>query len=167
MVKPNTGTNAIDLYRLAVTLDEFPQNDHEATAPVDQLQFGTSVRAGLKAGVQLGYFSNYVWAFSVSEIEQFLLSGMGTIIMGTVWKRGMANTNEEGILEVSGRDEGGHCWDITGINTTRGLVRCQNSWGRAWGDNGRFWLSLENLEILLNEDGEAAVPTEIKLPKAA
>jgi hypothetical protein len=121
----------------------------------------------MKAAQQLGYISNYVWAFTVPEIERFLLSGLGTVVMGTVWKTGMKDTTDEGILKVEGRDDGGHCWDITGINTVRGLVRCQNSWGRGWGDNGRFWLPLESLEILLNEDGEAAIPTEVKLPKAA
>src|SRR5688572_18696821 len=35
-------------YRGIIGMDEFPENDFEVTAPDDQLQFGTTIRAGAK-----------------------------------------------------------------------------------------------------------------------
>ena len=164
MVKPTIGPNGYDIYRIAVTLDEFPENDHEAKfQDTKHLQFGTSVRAGMKALQQLGYISNYVWATSVDEIVQFLLMGFGTVIMGTTWKSNMLEPDNHDMIHARGQDVGGHCYELTGVNTTREVVRVQNSWGPTWADHGRAWLSIKDLETLLAEDGEAVVPTEIKI----
>jgi C1A family cysteine protease len=49
---------------------------------------------------------------------------------------------------------------IDGVNTKTELFRWPNSWGTRWARNGYAWLTFKDVERLLQEDGEAAAPTE-------
>src|SRR5690349_13432585 len=63
------GLGAFDIYRAAVLLDEFRQNDREARIEdPDQLQHGTSVRAGAKAMLAAGYIGEYRWAYDAATV---------------------------------------------------------------------------------------------------
>jgi len=42
----------------------------------------------------------------------------------------------------------------------RRAFRAINSWGRSWGQNGRFWIRQDDLMLLLQEDGEACAAVE-------
>lgn len=161
-----------DLYRKIVLLDEFPGNDKEATAPDSGLQSGTSVRAGLKAGQQLGCFPTYLWAQSVDDVRAWHLAGFGGVVLGLNWKSSMMDTDNEGFIRYTGSVEGGHCVASTGWTDTikhRGkltkAIRIQNSWALPWGDkgSGRAWMAVEDFAQALADQGEAGAPTEIKV----
>jgi hypothetical protein len=61
-------------YRQIVAVDEFTDNDHEVTGPDANLQSGTTVRAGAKTLVTLGYASSYLWAESAGSADEGLVS---------------------------------------------------------------------------------------------
>lgn len=156
-----------DLYRKIVGVDEWAENDVEATAPDSQLQSGTSVRAGAKTLVSMGYAQNYLWAESAGDVRAWMLAGFGGVVMGTTWRSGMMRTDAEGFVSFSGSDVGGHAYYINGWNDRVlhngkriAAARGQNSWGRAWGQSGRFWIAMEDLEKAIADRGEACALTE-------
>ena len=159
-----------DFYRRIVQVDEWSDNDWEATAPDASLQSGTSVRAGAKVLVSMGYARNYLWAESAEDCRAWILAGFGGITIGVSWRSGMMNVDASGFVSNTGSNQGGHCVYINGFNdrsNRNGRVvqafRGQNSWGRSWGQNGRFWLTYDDLEALIAENGEAAALTEIRV----
>jgi len=159
-----------DLYRQIVTLDEWPENDREATGPDEALQSGTSVRAGIKAVQQLGYVQSYLWAQSVEDIRAWHLAGFGGVILGLNWHDGMMEPDRYGFIHATGAPVGGHCIVSTGWNDAAKFegrripaIRLQQSWGRSWGDEGRCWLSASDLGLLFAARGEAAAVTETRV----
>ena len=148
-----------DLYRKAVLLDEFEDNDAEATAADDQLQSGTTVRAGLKALQALGHVEQYLWAESVDDVRAWHLMGFGGIILGVNWYAGMMATDSFGFIHKTGTILGGHCVHSLGWSDDickGGAVRLKQSWGINWGQSGYAWLTAADLAALLAEDGSEA-----------
>lgn len=155
-----------DIYRLAVGLDEWKDNDNEAKLPNgdEGLSSGTSVRAGAEAVTKLGYLNSYVWSFDAQPVVEWLQS-KGPVVGGFTWYTSMDDVSPEGIVRITptARPDGGHCFCIRGVNTTRDLVLCTNSWGDDWGKSGEFWLPIRDLERLIHEDGEACSAVQQKL----
>jgi hypothetical protein len=143
------------LYREAILLDEWPENDWEATAPMDRLQFGTSVRAGMKALQARGLVSEYLWAWDLATAVDWVHRS-GPIVLGTNWYYGMDQPDEKGVVRVSGGLAGGHCYVWDGVYLPGERGRFLNSW-----DWHVFWMSFADVERLILEDGEAAMATEI------
>jgi hypothetical protein len=166
-----------DFYRKIVKDDEWSDNDHEATAPVEQLQSGTSVRASLEQLRKDGLVKQYLWARTVADIRAWHLAGFGGTILGLPWKTGMFDADTTGFINATGVVEGGHCVSTTGWNDRvrrNGkyvrAVRIQQSWQLPWGDggDGRAWLLEDDLAKLLADQGEAAAPTQVRvIPLAA
>lgn len=151
---------ALSLYRQAVLVDEWPENDGEATLPTDQLQSGTSVRAGAKAVQAGGFLAEYGWAWDVDTAANWICS-QGPLVIGVEWFSGMFDVGGDGFIRISGDVVGGHCLCILGWSETRGAARLLNSWG-SWGENGRAWISGEDLARLLHEGGECCSALEIR-----
>lgn len=141
------------LYAEAQKVDEWPGEDYE----------GTSVRAGAKALQDRGLVESYHWAWDAETVLQAVLT-TGPVVMGTNWYDSMFDTDAQGMVRISGAIAGGHAWLIDGASRYRGVVRAKNSWGRDWGRRGFFWLSMETLERLIHEDGEAALAIEVRAP---
>lgn len=152
-----------DLYRLAVQLDEFDDNDAEAKSADADLQMGTSVRGGVKALQQQGHIQSYVWARSADEMAQWLLTGHGTVILGTDWEYGMTELDHSFYARVIGGVQGGHSYLCIGYNRITRAFRCLNSWGPDWGQKGRFWITYDDMQTLLDRNGEACAAVEQKV----
>lgn len=155
--------NPYQLYRELILLDEWYDNDHEASAADDsQLLGGSSVRAGAKAMQARGLIGEYLWAWDLETAVRWLLT-KGPLVLGTNWYDSFYAPDDEGVLELLPYTSvvGGHAFIADGINVDKGLVRCLNSWGPNWGRNGAFYLPLELLERLIAEDGEACMATEL------
>jgi C1A family cysteine protease len=125
---------------------------------------GTSVRAGAKYLQELGYVGEYLWAFNSTDVTNWLLSGKGPIVLGTVWYNSMFYPDEKGIVPVHPESggAGGHAYLVVGANLDKGMIRIVNSWGTGWGQNGRAWIKLTDLDKLLQQQGEACTAIEIR-----
>ncbi len=125
---------------------------------------GTSVRAGAKVLQRMGRVDTYLWAFTVADIANWLLSGKGPVVFGTRWYKGMFKPDSQGIVHVDPQSgtAGGHAYLCLGYNSRTRMFRFQNSWGTNWGQSGRFWMSADDVEILLQSRGEACTAIEIR-----
>lgn len=156
-----------DLYRKIVQVDEFSDNDAEATAPDAQLQLGTSVRAGAKYLQSAGHIKQYLWAESVEDIRAWQLAGFGGIVLGINWTEQMFEPDHQGVIRYTGSVVGGHCIKTRGWKdnfeyqgSTVRACRIQNSWGTSWGDHGFAWIIEKDLVQLLADQGEACAAVE-------
>jgi hypothetical protein len=155
-----------DLYRWAILNDEWTENDNDGTA----MQMGTSVRAGMKALRHYGLLSAYAFAFTIDDF----LDGMMVqpLVLGVDWYNHWWQVNDKtGVLPPIGTASiaGGHCVLCDTIDWKRGLAFGPQSWGYAFGKlnkdgsrNGRWGMTLETIEQLLNNGGEAATSVETR-----
>jgi C1A family cysteine protease len=149
------------VYKEVQKLDEWPGEDYD----------GTSVRAMMKWLKDHGYITEYKWAFDCETVVNHVLA-FGPLEMGTIWDEGMSQPDRYGYIAPNrdDSDDEGHAWTIVGADRERihrptgrvGAVRMINSWGTGWGDNGRAWITFEDLDRLIKAEGEAAVAMEIK-----
>lgn len=155
------------IYDLATTLDGWPENDHD-------VQAGTSVLAGVKALVKLGYATgHYDWIYDAQTALRWLAGRRadgsyvgGPLIIGVSWYDSMFTPDRRGFVSIAPGSPvaGGHCLEVDEGDAEHGYVGGPNSWGFEWGENGRWKMSLETFDRLLKEDGEAVVLTEQRLP---
>lgn len=126
---------------------------------------GTSTLAGLKVFRDLGFFTEFRWAFNVWEAI-IGLGRNGPALVGSWWHEGMYEPDAEGFVEPTGQAVGGHLWMVSEVNVTGvedwrdGYVTIRNSWGY-WGGRagcapGEAKLRIRDFEKLLEDDGECA-----------
>jgi hypothetical protein len=154
IVKDVDKWTAHSIYRWAQDNDEWPGSDYS----------GTSVLAGAKAGVDRGVYKSYAWSHSAAELA-VVVSRKGPVVLGIDWYRGMYDTMN-GYIEVAGDIVGGHAILCRGYSTNRHAFLLHNSWGWDWGVNGTAWLRESDLQILLNQGGEACLPLRTKYTDA-
>ncbi|MEJ7829408.1 MAG: C1 family peptidase [Segetibacter sp.] len=140
-----------ELYRICQELDEWPGSAYE----------GTSVRAGAKALLSQGLIKEYLWTWNVEELAQAIIK-VGPVVVGTNWYRDMSKPIK-GIAKPTGMLDGGHAYLINGVNINKGMFRLKNSWGRGYGKNGNAYISFEDIQTLLNQDGECCLAIEAKI----
>lgn len=138
---------ASKLYQLAQRYDEWPGESYE----------GSSVLGGMKGATELGYYREYRWAFGFDDAV-LSLGHHGPVVLGINWYGTMFEPDLEGRLHVSGSVAGGHAILANRVDVRRERVWLANSWGVGWGLNGGAWLSFDDLDRLLHEDGECCVP---------
>lgn len=139
------------VYREAQKVDEWPGEDYD----------GTSVRAGAKVLQAMGIISEYRWAWDVGTLINSVLT-LGPAVVGTNWYRYMFLPDANGLIKVGGQLDGGHCYVVNGVNTKTKLFRIKNSWNQKWGIKGRAYISFEDMERLISEDGEICLAVESK-----
>jgi hypothetical protein len=148
--EPNKFANYI--YREAQKIDQWPGEDYE----------GTSVLAGAKIMSRYNVIHQYRWAFGINDVVNALMS-QGPVVLGINWYSGMYSA-PHGKLEVFGNHVGGHCILAIGYNPSsqefdgKETIILQNSWGESWGNHGVAEMTVEALDKLLKEGGEACVP---------
>lgn len=140
--------DALQVYHLAQTLDPWQGESYS----------GTSVLAGVKAVQQLhpGKISSYRWAFGLNDVLA-TLSYLGPVVLGISWHSSMFRPDASGLVTLNGDVAGGHAILANGINLRTRQVRLHNSWGSNWGKNGECFISFEDLDKLLKDQGEACV----------
>lgn len=141
-------TQAIDLYAEATELDEFP----ETYPPTDDGSSGLGVA---KALVKKGIISAYDHAFDL----QALLTALQTtpVLFGINWYESMFNCSPNGTVEISGAIAGGHELVIDAVFMEAQKIRLANSWTPTWGDGGCFFLTFDQTDRLLAEQGDAII----------
>lgn len=147
-VVPNVDTAlAHRIYKRAQTIDEWPGEEYS----------GTSVLAGAKAVQELGHLSEYRWAFGVEDVLA-TIAWHGPVVLGVKWYYQMYYPDGQGYIALQGQVVGGHAILAVGYDHENREVWLQNSWGADWGQNGLCRLTVEHLDALLQDDGEACVP---------
>lgn len=142
------------IYWEAQKIDEWTGGDYPGANPQYE---GTSVLAGVKAVKNLGYISEYRWAFGLEDLV-LAVGRKGPAVLGLNWYEGMFDVHSCGYIHVTGELMGGHAILCKGVNVTDKYFVLHNSWGSSWGTNGDAKISWDEMEMLLHEDGEAVVP---------
>jgi hypothetical protein len=149
------------LYRQCQKIDEWPGEDYD----------GTSVRAGAKILRSRGVLSSYYFAHDIESVKLNVLE-RGPVVLGTTWYRSMFRPRKYDdrtyVCEVdeSSGSGGGHAYLLNGINLDKeiggetGFFRLKNSWGRDWAFEGRCFISIADVEKLLEDGGEMCIATE-------
>lgn len=154
------------IYWPAQRIDEFAGGAYPGAKP--QME-GTSVRAGVKAAKALGYYGEYRFARSETELA-LALAQYGPVIIGVNWYRGMFRPDSRGFLNTTGGVQGGHCVLVIGLKITApgaGYYTIYNSWGPGWGLNGTARIRRSTMARLLAERGDACVIVERFTPATA
>jgi Papain family cysteine protease len=140
------------IYKLAQKLDPWPGEDYE----------GTSVLAGIKAVISRypKVYSEYRWAFGLQDVLE-TIAYRGPVVLGINWYDGMIDPDDKGVIKPTGPVVGGHAILAKGISVKNKVVCLHNSWGQDWGNHGDCFISFNDLDKLLKEDGEACIPTRI------
>lgn len=157
---PILQTDFAALYHECQRVDEWPG------PPPDY--DGTSVRALMKVLKSRGHVSEYRWTWSAGMAVDHVLA-VGPMVVGTTWTEGMFEPDRHGFIRPTGFPAGGHAYLLIGAHRekecpdgSRGAVRIVNSWGAGWGQQGRAWLSIADLDGLMRDHGEAATAIEVR-----
>lgn len=127
---------------------------------------GTSVLSGLKIAVDLGFYSGYRWTFNMDDHVRGVVNE-GPAVVGIEMTDGMMSTDNAGLMRDIGSEVGGHCMAWIGALFGHRLTRAHRkmdlavlaqSWGLDYGDHGRVYMELGELENRLNAGGEVAHP---------
>lgn len=188
-VKGLTFDIARDRYWEMQRQDEWPGGSYPGANPRYE---GTSVLAGAKVMQSLGFFSEYRWAFNIDDCLK-ALANEGPVVFGIPWLNSMFRTREDGTMDTSGRQAGGHAimgrgvtvprqgtatitfpsGRVVKLKTSEPVVRLRNTWvdgpngqGGNWGIDGECLLLASQVEQLAFRSGwgEVCIPIGRKIP---
>lgn len=154
-----TNETARQTYFQAQNLDSWPGGAYPGASPFYE---GTSVLAGAKAVMAQGKIKEYRWAFT-TENALLAIGHQGPGILGCWWYEGMSNPDEKGFIRPTGRRLGGHAIVVRGVSVKNKTVRLSNSWGTNWGVGGDCFMTWDDFDKILKDDGEFCIPvTRVK-----
>ena len=142
--------DAITLYELETRLEgqPYPPNDP-----------GGSGLEVCKAAKQLGWISAYKHAFGVEHALRALV--LRPVITGISWFTSFDSPAPTGLVAIAdgATIRGGHEVVADQIDAENKLVWFWNSWGKSYGVEGRFCMSFDTWDQLLQQKGDVTVPT--------
>jgi hypothetical protein len=156
--RPVDESLAVDLYKVATTLDNVP-----GSYPPDDT--GSSGLGAAKALKAWGLAAGYTHAFSLTALKSALQTGPA--MLGVVWLNSMFDPGADGTLPVDRKSglAGGH--EIVCSGWDGGRFRLDNSWGASWGDRGSCWVAEADMQWLLSQQGDVTVPALVSAPQPA
>jgi len=139
---------AVGVYSAATQIDDYPGS----YPPQDTGSDGLSVAKVLK---KRNLISGYQHAFSLEA----LLSALAKqpVIVGTQWHQDMFNPAADGRLSVTGKVAGGHEYCLDELDVENKRIWIQNSWGDTWGQQGRAYLTWDDMKTLLSSQGDCTI----------
>jgi C1A family cysteine protease len=83
----------------------------------------------------------------------------------------MSYIDEFGYARFTGTNYGGHAYLIRGgnrlardpVTRTLGKGKLRNSWGDVYGEGGEAWITYKDIQALIDDYGEMALPIELKV----
>jgi len=150
-----------------LTFDDNTSRDmyHEFTASDDYAgtwppeDTGSDGLTAAKVCVKRGYISDYTHTFSTKDALVAL--GDTPLITGINWYSSMDTPSSDGEVRVTSQAfvRGGHEIEGSEIDVDNKRVWFWNSWGEGFGLGGRFWMSFDTWDRLLNEQGDVTIFT--------
>lgn len=145
-------TDAVTLYELETKLEgkPYPPNDP-----------GGSGLMVCKAATQLGMITSYKHAFGIQHALEALVER--PVITGINWYSSFDRPDPQtGLVELTADAtvRGGHEIVADGIDADNQLVWFWNSWGTQFGLGGRFCMTFDTWDRLLQEQGDVTVPVK-------
>lgn len=135
--------------------DETANDEFAGSYPPDDT--GSSGLASAKTVQRSGEGGAYRWRFDGARGVVTEVMAGNVVSVGTRWEYDMFNPDSEGRVHFGGGVAGGHQWVARGYWRSRRWVlgRC---W---WGEFRDFWISLDDLDNLLADDGDAHVQARV------
>lgn len=121
---------------------------------------GSNVRSGALALRNRGRLAAFAFAQNTAEIDPWI-NANGPVVVGTTWTNDMFNPDADGFVKPTGGRAGGHCYLMLERLDDQDAYVFQNSWGAAWGLNGRFKIKRGDFDSLLQDQGEACCAAEL------
>lgn len=119
---------------------------------------GTSLLAGLQELKDRGKLKEYRWAFGEEDLA-LSVGHLGPAVIGVAWYESMYHPHPRtNYIVPAGRKVGGHAILVAGFDPYKQRYKLWNSWGKDYGINGWAYLSRSDMQRLLSENGEAAIP---------
>ena len=147
--KRYTEKDAVSLYELETKLEgqPYPPNDP-----------GGSGLMVCKAARQLGWITGYHHAFGIEHALHALV--LRPVITGVNWYSSFDTPDATGLVSIASdaKVRGGHEVVADGIDAPNKLVWFWNSWGKSYAQGGRFCMSFDTWDQLLQEQGDVTVP---------
>ena len=145
-----TEANAVRVYELETKMEgkPYPPNDP-----------GGSGLMVCKAAKQLGMISSYLHAFGVQHALEALV--IRPVITGINWYTSFDTPDAQtGLVAIApgATVRGGHEIVADGIDADNQLVWFWNSWGTVFAQGGRFCMSFDTWDQLLQQQGDVTVP---------
>lgn len=170
-----TDDDCRELYFAIQRRDQWDGGEYPGATPV---MSGTAILDGMLELRDRGEIDSFYWIGAGSQTPVAdawdVLTKIGGIQLGIPWLESMFEPRPSGKLEVdfSSGEAGGHAiWALTGRLTTltgeggkrRRYAVLHQTWGSDWGVEfyglgGFCYLDLDDLGLLLERDGEGAVP---------
>lgn len=128
------------LYIGAQTRDEWWQTPHDGSSP----------QGGYGFLLEYGWIDRVEYTSAVTDVARFIQTE-GPVTLATEWTYSMYYTDETGALLTGGIIAGYHmftCYEYSRITNQFG---CQNTWGEAFMDKGKFKLSWKGMDFLLTD----------------
>lgn len=147
------------IYHEAQKVDPWDGGAYEGATPFYE---GTSVLAGAQTVKAMGKMDEYRWAFSTND-ALVAISRRGPGILGCYWYEGMMTPDAKGFIRPTGRIMGGHAIVVRGVNVRNKTVRLSNSWGKDWGKDGDCFMTWDDFNTVLHNDGEFCIPVKRSL----
>lgn len=148
-LKTADGPSADEIYQKAKQIDGHPEIN------------GSTVRAGVQALNSFGRIRSYVFAQSLNDVIQWLLTH-GPVVTGLPWFDGMFQVDQQGFVWPRGNLAGGHAFVIYGFDANFYAI---SSWGTNFGINhdSKFLLRPDVFDMLMHMGGEACSAVERKV----
>lgn len=152
---------------------EFAEKLYTKTVEIDVAEgrnfggAGATLLAGMKAGVEFGYYTSYYWAFGIDDVIDCIVR-QGPILLGIPWYESMSNPDSDGFIPVDAKGQSsGHCIMANGYWPRHpdfgDVIVLTNTWGSDWGLRGRGYIHVSALSRLLSIDGEAVKPHDVAI----
>lgn len=134
---------------------------------------GSSGLGLAKALKSLGLIDRYLHCFT--WVQYLAALATQPVAVGTLWTNQMFNPDRNGVVSVGALNNstiaGGHEYMIRGRRADLGLNLCRNHWTPTWDKSnappkipGEFWLTDNDLKLLLLNQGDVTVLHGVGLP---